>query len=69
MALEVVVRRWGNSFGVVFPKDYVEEKNIRVNEKVMVEVVREADFKGVFGSLKGGKSAQQFKDQVRRGWR
>jgi len=69
MAFEVVVRKWGNSFGVVFPKDLVKEKNFRTNERVLVEVVKEADLRKAFGTLKARTEGQRFKDMVRKGWR
>ncbi|MFH0859859.1 MAG: hypothetical protein V1921_01530 [Candidatus Altiarchaeota archaeon] len=69
MAFEVVVRRWGNSFGVVFPKDLVVEKNFHTNERVLVEVVKEAELGKVFGTLKAKTGGQGFKDMVRGGWK
>jgi hypothetical protein len=68
MALEVVVRKWGNSVGVVFPKEFVKENKIEVNDRVKITVAKEADFRGIFGSLKRGVSGQQFKDEARKGW-
>ena len=68
MATEVMVRKWGNSIGVVFPKEFVEKKHLKVNEKIVVEIVKEADLRDIFGSLKRKASGQEFKDMVRRGW-
>jgi len=68
MAIEVTVRKWGNSFGVVFPKEMVREAKVKVNEKILVEIVREADLSKVFGSVKRKMSGQQFKDLAREGW-
>ncbi len=68
MATKVMIRKWGSSVGVVFPKELVEKKHLKVNEKVIVEVVREADLKDLFGSLKRKMTGQEFKDMVRKGW-
>lgn len=68
MAVEVVIRKWGNSLGVIFPKEFAREIDLKINEKVMVEVVKEANLKKIFGSLKTKVSGQKFKDFVRRGW-
>ncbi len=68
MAFEVVVRKWGNSFGVIFPKDFIKKKRLHIHEKVLVEVVKEADLRTVFGTLKTNISGQKFKDMVREGW-
>lgn len=69
MAFEVFVRKWGNSLGVIFPKSLAEAKQLHVNEKVLVEVVKEADLRKVFGSLKTAVGGQEFKDTVRGGWK
>ncbi len=69
MATELEVKKWGNSIGVVFPREMVEKKHLKVHEKVLVEVVREADLRKLFGTLKSKMSAQEFKDLVREGWK
>lgn len=68
MATEVTVRKWGNSLGVVFPKEFAQKKHLQANQKVLVEVVKEADLSHLFGSLKRKVSGQKFKDEARRGW-
>ena len=68
MATEVVLKKWGNSVGAIFPKEFVEKKGLKTNQKVMVEIVKEADLKDVFGSLKRRCSGQKFKDEARKGW-
>ena len=68
IAVEVQLKRWGNSVGVILPKRFVEEQHLKLNEKFLVEVVKEADLSDVFGSLKRKMSGQEFKDMVRKGW-
>ncbi|HAB54133.1 MAG TPA: hypothetical protein DCE80_18460 [Ignavibacteriales bacterium] len=68
MAVEVVVKKLGNSIGVIFPKNIVKEKQIEVNKKVFIEIVKEADLGNMFGSLKRKINSQKFKDMVRQGW-
>ena len=68
MATEVIVKKWGNSMGILLPKELVEKKNLKENEKILVEVVKEADLKNIFGSLKRKISGQEFKDLARKGW-
>ena len=46
----------------------VEERGLKTNQKVLVEIVKEADLKGIFGSLKRRCSGQKFKDEARKGW-
>ena len=68
MATEAIVRKWGNSYGITLPKDLVEEKHLKENDKILVEVVKEADLSDIFGSLPRKMSGQAFKDLVREGW-
>ncbi|MBU1120507.1 MAG: hypothetical protein ABIE23_01350 [archaeon] len=68
MATVTVVKKWGNSVGVLFPKEFVSKKKLKVNQRVLIEVVKEADLSEIFGSLKTKKSGQKFKDEVREGW-
>ena len=70
MATEAVVRKWGNSLGIILPQELVENVHLHEKDKILVEVVKEADLNGSFGALKGKlkMSGQQFKDLVRGGW-
>jgi len=68
MALEVKLRKWGNSIGVVLPREIVESKKLKEDEKIIIEIVKVADLSKVFGSLKSKISAQAMKDIARRGW-
>jgi antitoxin component of MazEF toxin-antitoxin module len=69
MATQVVVRRWGNSIGVVLPKDFVAREGLREDSRILVEVVKEANLEHIFGSLKRKMSGQSFKNMVREGWK
>ena len=68
MAVELVVKKWGNSVGVVFPKEFATKKHLKANQKILVEVVKEADIRNLHGSLPRKMSGQAFKDMVRKGW-
>lgn len=68
MGTEVIVKKWGNSMGVILPRDFVDKMDIRENQKILIELVKEADFTDVFGSLKLGMSGQEMKDLARKGW-
>lgn len=69
MAVEVVLKRWGNSIGGIFPKDFVRKNKLSANDTVFVDVVKKANLTKLFGTLPRKKSGQQFKDMVRKGWR
>ncbi len=68
MAIETTVRRWGNSFGVVLPRDVLKDKQLKENDVVLLEIVKRADFRDVFGKMKRKSSGQRFKDAARAGW-
>ncbi|MFH1390857.1 MAG: hypothetical protein ABIH20_00925 [Candidatus Diapherotrites archaeon] len=69
MAIEVMVRKWGNSMGVLLPKELVEKEKLREREMIIIEVVREFNLSKIFGSLpKRTMSGQKFKGMVRKGW-
>ncbi|HLC58044.1 MAG TPA: AbrB/MazE/SpoVT family DNA-binding domain-containing protein [Candidatus Nanoarchaeia archaeon] len=68
MATEVTVRKWGNSMGVILPKQLMEQEGLKENEKIFLEIVKEADLRDIFGTLKTKVSGQKFKDMARKGW-
>ena len=68
MAIQVSVKKWGNSVGILLPKEIVEKEKLKVDEKIFIEVVKKANLTHIFGSLKGKTSGQDFKNMVRRGW-
>jgi len=69
MAIQVAVKKWGNSMGVILPKKLVDEKQLKEDDIILIDVVQEADFSDDVGSLKDIKmSGQKFKDMVRGGW-
>ncbi len=68
MTSEVLVKKWGNSMGIILPKELVKKEHLKENEKVIIEIVKEANLKKIFGSLKRKISGQEFKDLVREGW-
>lgn len=70
MTTEVMTKKWGNSIGVVLPRELVEKQHIKENQKIIINVVREADLSDIFGSVKGKlkMSGQKLKDLAKEGW-
>jgi len=71
MAVEVKLKRWGNSMAVIVPNKLIEEKHLKENDTITIEIVKKADLTSVFGSIKEKDrkmSGQQMKDMVRKGW-
>ena len=69
MAIQATIKKWENSMGVLLPKEIVEKEKLKVNEKILINIVKEADLTGIFNYLKRGISGQEFKDMVRKGWK
>ncbi|MFH1637465.1 MAG: AbrB/MazE/SpoVT family DNA-binding domain-containing protein [Candidatus Woesearchaeota archaeon] len=68
MATEVIVKKWGNSLAVILPKEFVGEKKLKPNDKLLLEAVKVGDLRPLFGTLKTKLSAQKLKDIAREGW-
>ncbi|MDD5133691.1 MAG: AbrB/MazE/SpoVT family DNA-binding domain-containing protein [Candidatus Nanoarchaeia archaeon] len=68
MAIEVNIRKWGNSMGIILPKEIIKKEGLKENEKILIDIFKEADLSKMFGTLKRKLSGQEFKDMVREGW-
>lgn len=68
MATEVVLKKWGNSIAAIFPKEVVEKEHLKVNQKVLIQIIKQTNLRDVFGSLPRKMSGQAFKDMAREGW-
>lgn len=56
----VEVKKWGNSFGVLIPRETVKKLGLSKGEKVQLDIVPQKRISG-FGLAKGAKS---FKRQI-----
>ena len=71
MEIKAIAKRWGSSIGIVLPKSIVEENKIRENEEVIIEIKKPVFVKELFGKYpqwKSRKTAQELKDEARKGW-
>jgi len=69
MGIEVTVKKWGNSFGVVLPKDIVEKEGLKENKRIVINIIKQADLSDIFGLVKKRKmSGQKMKDLSRKEW-
>ncbi len=66
--IETITRKWGNSLGITIPKDIVESEKLHEDQKVLIEIKRVVDLKKLRGLVKFKKTAQQIKDEMKRGW-
>ena len=54
---ETKLRAWGNSVGVILPKDMLKEEGLSINDEVEVVLRRKSNpLKDVFGKLKQFKT-------------
>ena len=67
MGVAVTVRKWGNSLGIILPKDYLTQRHIKEDDEIIVEAFKPADLSDIFGSRKLKISGQKLKDLVREG--
>ena len=66
---ESTLRKWGNSFGIVIPKEVAKSEHLKEEEKIKFLILRDNKvLKETFGMMKGRwkKSTQDIKDQLRR---
>ena len=68
--IEAKVKKWGNSLGIILPSYVVEARKIKENDSIQILFVPDSSkaLRETFGMGKGKltKSAQQFKDELRR---
>lgn len=69
MEFKTKAKEWGNSLGIIIPREIANKEHITANEEVIVEIKRKNALKEVFGSLKGWKiNTQKLKDELRKEW-
>ena len=58
---ETKVKKWGNSAGVVVPKDAIKKEHLKVNQKVRVIITPKNAMKveDIFGGLKNWKKSTE----------
>ena len=63
-------KKWGNSVGIILPKEILEAEQIKGEHEKLFVLVRKQDktMKETFGALKGRlkKPTQQLKDEIRK---
>ncbi len=69
MITSVKPKKWGNSIGIVLPKEFVEKENIEENKEILIRVIKKADLSDIFGLVKNRKlSGQKMKNLSREEW-
>lgn len=69
METECVVRKWGNSLGIILPREIAESEQIEEDEKVFVTFRKKHQAKEFFGLFPGWKKpTEQLKKEMKKGW-
>ncbi len=67
MPIRTVVRKWGNSLGVVIPSEEASREGLRENDEVEVVIRKALDIRELFGKYKF-RDLQKLKEELREGW-
>lgn len=67
MSIRTVLKRWGNSYGVVIPRDVAARESIKENDEVEVIIRKAVDIRSLFGKYRFD-DVQRLKDELREGW-
>ncbi|MFA5856008.1 MAG: AbrB/MazE/SpoVT family DNA-binding domain-containing protein [Candidatus Pacearchaeota archaeon] len=65
----VITRKWGNSIGIILPKEIVDKENIKENMELSILISKKTNvLNETFGMLKGKleKSSQNMKDELKK---
>lgn len=69
-AIKTETRKWGNSLGIIIPKDIVEREHLKERDKIKFIIIKDSKkvLKETFGIAKGKikRSAQEIKDELRK---
>jgi hypothetical protein len=64
------IREWGNSFGIIIPRELVIKEGFKVNDRVNISIEKKQNLEEFFGKGKGKiKNVQKEKDEVRKLWK
>ena len=67
---ECIARKWGNSLGLIIPKEIVEKEHFSENDKVLVVFKKKRLAKEFFGMLhKWDRPTEEIKKEMKEGWK
>ncbi len=69
MALEVTIKKWGNSLGIIIPKEIVQKRDLKNGTKVLFEIVNPAQFDKIWGSIKFKRPTKEIMKDIKEGWK
>ena len=67
--LKAEIRRWGNSLGVILPKDVTRRLKLKEHEMIELKVKRgKEDLMDLFGTLKFKEPTKKIIKEIKEGW-
>ena len=69
LEIETVVKEWGNSIGIVIPKEKALREELRPNDRVTILLTKESDslkVKDIFGSVRWKTPIKKMMDEINR---
>ena len=68
MEIKAKTRKWGNSIGILIPKEAVRKENIKPDQEITLMISKKPITKGkdIWGTFKFKKSAEQLMREVDR---
>ncbi len=66
MEIKATTKKWGNSIGVLIPKDVVKEEKIKPNQEIMLMISTRPITKGkdIFDTLKFKESTEKLMREI-----
>ncbi len=65
--VEVEVKAWGNSFGVILPKEKLKKFGLKKGDKIEIEIIMKKKIDG-FGIAKKAELFEEEKEEHREFW-
>lgn len=66
---ECTTRKWGNSLGIIIPREVVEKEHLHEDQSVMVDIKKKYTVKEFFGMIPNlKKSTEEMKKEMKKGW-
>ena len=63
------LKEWGNSLGVIVPREIVLERKLKPNQEVFIEITKKDNLDDFFGKSKIKNDAQKIKNESRKLWK
>ena len=67
LEIETVVKEWGNSIGIVIPKEKAIREELKANDRVTILLTKESDslkVKDIFGSVRWKTPIKRMMDEI-----